>query len=289
MHINLGKIETQGNCLLTLNQYYLEPCAQNVYFDYHPELEISLAKSGSGIYLIDGKEYDICEGDIFILNNIEPHSIVSVDSPNVLINSVIMFDPRFIWSIESNFFDSRYLKIFFDRNDHFKNRLDRDNPATKEIRKLFIETEEEFIKKLPEYELMIKVKLMNMLANLIRYFGYTSDNSSDHPKRKYSLNRINKTMDFIDSNLTNELHLEELAATAYMNPSYFSTFFKKYIGLSPSEYIAKKRVSRAVEYLKNTDKTILEIAIMCGFNNTTNFNKTFKKYVGKVPSNFRRQ
>ena len=288
MDMNLGKIELSGNYLLTLDQYYLEPCNLGVHFNYHPELEISLAKSGSGIYVVDDRKYDIREGDIFIFNNIEPHSITTVDSPNCLINSVIMFDPRFIWSIESNVFDSRYLKVFFDRNDHFQNRLDRNNPAAEEIRKLFLEIEQEFSGKLPEYELMAKVKLMNILVSLIRYFGYTGNNSSDNSKHRCNLNRINKTMDYINTNLSNELRLEELAAIAYMNPSYFSTFFKKYIGLSPLEYVAKKRVSRAVEYLKNTDRNILDIALICGFNNSASFNKVFKKYVGKVPSDFRK-
>jgi len=72
-----------------------------------------------------------------------------------------------------------------------------------------------------------------------------------------------------------------------MNPTYFSTFFKKYNGLSPIDYIIRKRITRAIEFLRATDKTILEISGICGFNNSANFNKMFKKITGTTPSSYR--
>ncbi|MBN4069941.1 helix-turn-helix transcriptional regulator [bacterium AH-315-G05] len=200
---------------------------------------------------------------------------------------VIHFEPRFIWSVENNFFDSRYLKIFYDRSSNFQNKLDRNNPATQHIRNLLLEIEEEFSSKLPEYELMVKVKLLNLLVLLIRHFNYVQDNPETSSRNRQELLHINKVIDYIDQNYTQGIRLEELANLVFMNPSYFSTFFKKYNGISPTEYIARKRVYRAIEYLKSTNKTVLDIAITCGFNNTSSFNKVFKKITGKTPSDYR--
>lgn len=289
MSINIGKIEADGKCLLTLDEYYLKPPREGVRYDYHTELEISLVKSGSGVYLVDGREYDMCKGDIFILNNIEPHYITSVDAQDGLVNSVIMFDPRLIWSIESSALDLRFLKIFFERNGRFQNRIRGNGLVEQEIAGIFLEIEREFAAKKPEYGLMVKAKLMSLLVCLLRYFDYSADDMTRSSKYMYDLSLISKVINFIDTNLSFDVRVEHLAASVFMSPSHFSAFFKKHTGLKPVEYIIKKRVSRAVEYLKSTDKTVLDIAMLCGFNNTASFNKVFKKYVGGVPSDFRRQ
>ena len=280
-------IELEKKYLLTLENYNIAPKIGKVEYSYHNELEISLIKQGSGKYIVDGRIYDFEEGDIFIFNNIESHAIISVNPATNLQNMVIMFDPRFIWSIESNLFDSRYLKIFFNRNELFQNRLDPNNATTSIIKELLLEIEREFTKNQPEYELMIKVKLLNILVALMRHYDYICKDANEIVRNKHELKLINNVISFIDSNLCDELRLEQMAGITFMNPAYFSTFFKKYMGLSPTEFIAKKRINRAIEYLTNSNKTVLEIAGLCVYNNTTNFNKIFKKVVGKVPSDFR--
>jgi transcriptional regulator GlxA family with amidase domain len=63
--------------------------------------------------------------------------------------------------------------------------------------------------------------------------------------------------------------------------------FKKYNGMTVSEYISLKRVRLAMEHLKSTNKTMLEIAGLSGFNSLANFNKSFKKIAGATPTEFR--
>lgn len=281
-------ITMDGTRLLMFSNYCLEPKYATRDFYHHNELEISLVKSGSGEYFVDGKIYDIREGDVFLFNNIETHTICSIEPGKEFINMVLMFDPRFVWSTESNIFDSRFLDIFFKRNEQFQNRLDNDNEAIKDIRRLMLEIEEEFCRKAPEYQLMIKVKLLSILAVLIRCFDYTRcEDITNIAKKRQDLLLVNKITNFINTNLASDIRLEDLADLVHMNPSYLSTFFKKHMGMSPLQYLAKKRINRAMEYLKNSNKTILEIAGLCGFNSTASFNKAFKKIVGKVPSEFR--
>lgn len=288
MAISDGKIELGGKYLLTLKSYHLNPDFARSSFHFHRELEISCVKSGSGVYLLDGKKYEIHNGDVFIFNNIEHHTICSISPGELLINNVILFDPRFIWSIGDSMFDYRFLQIFFNRNQSFENRLVHNNPISKEIHRLFSEIEYEFASKLPEYQLIIKVKLLNILAALTRHYSSSETNNEDYSKRREALSTIDKVIDYMNENLSNEIKLEELAEIAHMNSAYFSTFFKKYIGMSPFDYLSKCRIYKAVEYLQASSKTILEIATLCGFNSTAGFNKAFKKVLGKVPKMIRK-
>jgi AraC-like DNA-binding protein len=287
--MNYEAIQMDGTNLLSLETYFLnteQECINE--FVVHHELEISWLKSGSGEYLIDGKTYEMREGDIFVLNNIEFHQIVNIDPRYEFVNEVIMFDPRFVWALESNLFDARFLSIFFERKPSFKNRVERDSPVANEIRRLFGEMSEEFQQKLPEYQLLLKVKLLNILALLTRHYGLAKIDPQEYSNRQQDLILLNKVTHYIDLHISEPIRLEDLAAIVYMNPSYFSTFFKKSLGINPSEYLAKQRVRRAIEYLQNSDKPILEISSLCGFNNVANFNKTFKKMIGKVPSEVRK-
>ena len=280
-------IEIDGLCYVSLKNYYLTSEFSKNGFSFHNELEISLIKSGSGIYTVEEKEYDIQKGDIFIFNNIESHYISYIDPASNLVNMVLMFDPRFVWSMESNLFDSRFLDVFFKRNEFFENRLDRNKEFISDIRKLLLEIEDEFIRKPPEYQLMVKVKLLNILVLLIRHSGYVSSDKNAHPRRINDLVLINKVISFINNNLSYDIQLKDMADIAHMNPSYFSSFFKKYMGSTPWEYLSRQRICRAIEYLNSSNMTILDIAVRCGFNSTASFNKAFKRLTGKTPSDFR--
>ncbi|NDL67398.1 helix-turn-helix domain-containing protein [Anaerotalea alkaliphila] len=249
----------------------------------HPSLELSMIREGRGHYRIGGREYDVGPGDVFIINNTESHGLEMAREES-LTNVVIHFEPRFVWS-EPNHFDGRFLDVFFERNQQFSHRLDPENPVTEEIRRLFGEIGDEFGGKRPAYELMVKVKLLNILVLLIRHYGYVRKDES--PAHLQELAIIRKVTDYIDNRYVEEISLGDLAAIANMNPSYFSTFFKRYNGMSPSEYILRKRITHAMSYIRATDGTILEIALKSGFNTVANFNKQFKKVTGMSPTLFR--
>lgn len=251
----------------------------------HPSLEISMVQSGHGTYKINGNVYDIQPGDIFIINNVEEHGIELSDKEH-LVHHVLHFEPRFVWS-DPKHFDMRYLKIFFERNRFFKHQLERDNETTREIQNIFIRIGEELKNRQPEYDLMVKVKLLNILVLLLRH--YSAYVKVPHENgHGYEIEIIKRVTDYIDGHYQREIQLKELAEIALMNSSYFSTFFKRFNGLTPSEYIMRKRISFAMSQLRATDSTVLEIALSSGFNNIANFNKAFKKITGLTPTSFRK-
>jgi len=274
--------------LLKLFHSTVKPGQREYQEHHHTEFEISVFKSGKGIYTVGKKQYDFKKGDVFMFSSDEVHCITDIyaDEPMDLMN--IHFEPRFIWSAGNNIFDIKYLKIFFDRNEKFENRLDRNNPATKKIRNLLFDIESEFEKKQPEYELMIKINLLQILVTAIRDYDYVKTDSSSFSAKTQHLYNLEQAMNYIDEHLTTDMDLDSLAKKANMSKTYFSAIFKKLNGISPWDYITIKRIEKAIQLLKTTNKTMLEIALNCGFNNTANFNRAFKKVTGKVPSDYRK-
>ena len=94
---------------------------------------------------------------------------------------------------------------------------------------------------------------------------------------------------YIDNNIGEKLTLPSLAKKCFYNPSYFSRIFKEKFGVSPVEYINRKRVCRAEELLGKTDMTVDEISSTVGFSDRHAFYDAFKKYNGGVPSEYRRK
>ncbi|MCI6732887.1 MAG: AraC family transcriptional regulator, partial [Lachnospiraceae bacterium] len=64
--------------------------------------------------------------------------------------------------------------------------------------------------------------------------------------------------------------------------------FKKISGVSPVNYLIQLRIEQAKRMLKESNLTILEISMECGFNNTSYFIRQFRKYTGKTPREYRR-
>ncbi len=258
------------------------PSGKRAYREHHhTECELSLFKSGSGVYSLSDKSYEFKKGDVFLFGSDEPHCITDIygDEKFDLIN--IHFEPRVLWS-DKMLADNNFIRIFFDRGKNFENRIDRKNPYTGVIKDLIFKFENEVGSEKFNSDMMAKMYLVEIFTHLTREYGYINE-KSDFQNSAQSLSCINRALKFIDGNLSDEITLDRLAKEAAMNKTYFSTVFKKFNGISPWEYIVIKRVEMAIGLLKSTELKKLEIAERCGFNSASNFYKTFKKVTGKPP------
>ena len=100
--------------------------------------------------------------------------------------------------------------------------------------------------------------------------------------------RILLGKEFIDSNFTETLTIEQIAKVAGMSEYHFFRLFRQTIGISPYQYLLNKRLSKAVELIK-LDFAVSEIAIAMGFSDIYTFSKAFKKHFGVSPSQFTRK
>jgi AraC-like DNA-binding protein len=281
-------LNSEGKDLLFLCNYDLMPSFDTPPGHKHNFLEISLVKEGQGEYYVDNKVYDVLPGDVFLFNNIENHGL-KVTGNSRMVNMVIHFEPNFIWAISGNSsFDFRYLSIFFNRTQSFQNRLDRNSDTTRQVAKLLLDIEQEFVMKTAEYELMIKAMMLKALVLILRGSAPDLEQPGSSPTTYFNLSSVDKIINFIDSHLAEEIKLEDLSEIVHMNPAYLSYFFKKNYGKNIFEYITIKRIERSKEYLLSTDKSVTEISNICGFSSTAGFNKAFKKIAGFTPSDFRK-
>lgn len=99
--------------------------------------------------------------------------------------------------------------------------------------------------------------------------------------------RLNRVLDFINAKISEDLTLSELARTAGMSPHYFCELFKQSTGLSPHQYVIRRKIELAKELLSDPRVRIIEASARTGFVDQSHFTKVFRRVVGVSPSRYR--
>ena len=100
--------------------------------------------------------------------------------------------------------------------------------------------------------------------------------------------RIQKSINFIEANLTDHISLDELSKIAYSSLSHFHRIFAFMTGFTIKEYIRKRRMSVAAHELMCTSTNVLDIALKYQYNTHETFTRAFNKAYGMNPLQFRK-
>lgn len=93
---------------------------------------------------------------------------------------------------------------------------------------------------------------------------------------------------YLKNNAFTNIKIQAVAKEFYMDPSQLSNKFKTTYGMTPIEYIQKIRLDKVKLLLIQTDRTIQEIATLCGYENGFYLSRVFKKFMGIAPSEYRK-
>lgn len=97
-----------------------------------------------------------------------------------------------------------------------------------------------------------------------------------------------RVTNYIDEHYTEGISLDEVAGQTGISRYYVSHLFKELMNTTFVGYVNELRLNRAAMLLVTSDKPIIEIASISGFNNLSNFNRAFKMHFGKTPSAYRK-
>lgn len=99
---------------------------------------------------------------------------------------------------------------------------------------------------------------------------------------------IQKAIDYIEENLKKQISLEDIAKVVGFSMYHFHRIFKMYVGESVSEYIRRRRLSRAANDLLQTEAKIVDIALEYQYETHESFTKAFKKMFHVTPELYRK-
>lgn len=133
-------------------------------------------------------------------------------------------------------------------------------------------------------ELFIHARLMDFFSLLVEEAGLPYQ---EH--EKVSNIYINKAISYIHKNYQNPITVQEIADFLALNRSYLTELFLKTVHFSPQQFLMKFRMTKATEFLTDTNLSIGNIAYSCGYSNSFSFSKAFRKVTGVSPSQYRKE
>lgn len=98
---------------------------------------------------------------------------------------------------------------------------------------------------------------------------------------------VKKVSKYIHSHLSEQIRLNDVADYVGLSPNYFSSLFKREMGIAFADYVNEIRIKESQFLLETTDYSIVDIAVAVGFNNQNYFTTIFRKHTGTTPKQFR--
>jgi AraC-like DNA-binding protein len=99
--------------------------------------------------------------------------------------------------------------------------------------------------------------------------------------------RMLRSRDTMDRAFAEPLDVPALARIAHVSPAHYSRQFRATFGETPHRYLQRRRVERAMELLRETERSVTEICFDVGFSSLGTFSRTFREIVGESPSAYR--
>lgn len=145
------------------------------------------------------------------------------------------------------------------------------------ISALSVKAESVWVKKQPGYK-------NTVFGYLNEVIGLIQSEAAYMPNSK--LRKIEKGVNYITENYTDDIDIDNVAAVCGISHAYFKKIFKSFYGVTPKAYIIQLRMQYAIDLLASKQYKICEIAQMCGYENVYYFSRSFKNFTGVAPSEY---
>lgn len=217
--------------------------------------------SGSAKLTYQGKKYDLTPGSFAFLN-LEKENVIEApnDEWEIYYAHVLGGDTIDI-----------YQKVTQTKGN-FIQHFDAEN-----FKRYIDAIYEAYINKMNPYYIssQIYMMLMDILEKTIEKEDLSNSTSA--------------ALRYIHSNYNTNMSIDSMCKELYISKYYFIRKFKKEVGCTPKKYLTKIRVDKARMLIVTTNKTIVEIAQLCGFKDEENIYYAFKKEINASPEFFKKR
>ena len=126
----------------------------------------------------------------------------------------------------------------------------------------------------------VEKRVETMLENYLKVTGFYS--------RSMHTETMERILKYIEDNMERDIGLEDVAAAVNLTSNYITKYFKNKTGINFKTCLTMKRMERAKELLTETEMTVKEIAIRCGYNSSKQLIANFTKVTGIAPTEYRK-
>lgn len=251
----------------------------------HNFVELVCITAGEGVHIINGKEYKVCRGDLFIIDYGTSHFFRGRSSSFSWINCI--FKPEYLMGITTDITDAKKLLYYILKS---ANPTEHENDTVslntnlringEDVVSIFYDMLREYDEKSCGYQEIIEHYLLIVLKKISRKLFLAAEDD----KKSLIMEKIRRD---IDNAQLGSISAKQLADSYFMSKTVFSENFKKYMGVSFREYVTKMRIEQACRLLLDEDYRISDIQSAVGYHDTKSFYRAFRYHTGMTPSEYK--
>jgi AraC family L-rhamnose operon transcriptional activator RhaR/AraC family L-rhamnose operon regulatory protein RhaS len=252
----------------------------------HEFSEIVIITGGTGVHITGEDSYELKTGDTFVIGGDRPHDYLNMDQLS-LIN--ILFDPTELpMSLGDLQSLSGYHALFtlepaWRRRHRFTSRLQLTPAELAETLRLVNRLDNELTARRSGFRVMAISAMLELVTFLSRSYSETRNPTSR------TLVRIGETISHMRRNMARSITLKELVTMSGMSRRNFLRIFEAAMGTPPISYLIRLRIDEASRLLRNTDRSVTDIAFAVGFSDSNYFSRQFRKTYGHSPREYRKR
>jgi AraC-like DNA-binding protein len=249
---------------------------------FHPEYQITLAIRSRGHRVVGDNISPLRDGDLVVLGSNLPHVWHQDEVAGASVDAIIV---RFTES----FLGSEFMSL--PEMEPVKSLLRRSARGLEVKGATRTDISARMRRMADSTGLARVVELLGILDTLARSKDLNTLASASYEPALHSgdQDRMQRVVDHIHQNLTEDIDRKQLAKLAHLSEGAFSRFFRSRTGKTVPEYINEVRIGRACRMITEDQQNITDIALDCGYRNLANFNRRFREVVGSTPREYRAQ
>jgi AraC-like DNA-binding protein/mannose-6-phosphate isomerase-like protein (cupin superfamily) len=246
---------------------------------WHEELELFYPLNGDSEIHVEGKKYRLMKKQLMVVESSQVHSTYCYDSTSMFICIHISKKhmQKYLPDIEQYRIDCCPERISVEAFPQYREICEKMETLTR----IYIEDA-------PLFQMETEGIILQVLARLLRYFS-VKDKAVPSKKELSSKERIREIITYVDTHFREPISLSDIASQIGLGNEYFCRFFKKYMGMSFSDYLNEVRLAHIYQDLIMTQDSISQIMEANGITNQKQFNRSFKALYGCTPSSIRKQ
>lgn len=237
--------------------------------------ELVIARSGSGMNFIDGTPAPICRGSVFYVRAKQTHYLDRLD--DLYLTNVLILPSRFKHVSHETVANLLAKNTGVESDSYMV-----DGSTLKRVECLLNRISEESEHRIEYSEQLIELLLGQLMIELWR--GQPEEQTSQQEKDA----RLTKMLRHLNAHFEEEIDWDQLAARFKLPLRTLSRKITDVTGMSPNSYLLRIRLCRAMHMLRETDRSVTDIAFACGFNDSNYFTARFHREMGTSPLKYRR-
>ena len=282
------KVQVHEQPLFPCSAYYTDwrrGVIEGVPWHWHAELEFMIVAEGSVQAEFGDCAVRLNAGDGYFCNSRVPHRIGMVDCERCRVNSFVV-DARLLSGGEGTIFDRRYLRPVLGAASLPGMAMLSGEPGGQAMVNHVRAAREACETEPFGYEYEVRYHLGKALCLIQAACSDRLGAASERPDADRA--RIERMLDHVRGHYADKLTISDLARAAGICEREAQRCFRRILKQSPTEYVQLYRLQMACQLLLDTDMSMLDVGMACGFMNPSHFSRVFRAYAGCTPLAYRR-